>query len=343
MSFLAFLAGLIPGLILISPTEWLVHKYLLHVPKEQRKWFNKASSFAHNDVHHAAFKGPAHYYRDIVNEHVVIHFHPKHVAFIFVAALTTGVAVNRLYTFFILSDMSFSLADGAFVLGLVLAAAVGYLGYEINHHYMHVIGERRLTINRVLGDLLQGGKKQRDGNLRFSKPLLDTLCNAVEQCVDRYASARKSVSFSFDPLLVERFKEQMQYNMEVLKVHLENASGQSVLEETAHIMLEREKIKRSSLGTLRRMRYSIDRKIQWLFRGSHFFFGKYFRHIDNNHFMHHHRNDINLNVFLTWADKVFGTRRDSSPRALEQNKEYWLCPNSPDIQPFSLGNEVPAS
>jgi hypothetical protein len=280
-------------------------------------------------VHHAAFKGPAHYYRDIVNEDVVIHFHIRHVGLILLIAAAMGTGIVSF-------DGILTFADGAFVLGMVIAAAIGYLGYEINHHYMHVIGERRLAINRVLGDIVQGGRKQRDGKLRFSKPLLDASCNLIERLVDRYERKREEKIHSLEPSLKERFKTQMRYNIDVLKIRLKDVSAYDAFNETLTVMLVREKIKRRSLNARRRFGYWIDRRIQHMFRGSDLFIGQYFRHIDNNHFMHHYTNSINLNVFMTWADIVFGTRRDSSEKALESQYEYWLCPNSPDIKRFIL-------
>ncbi|OHB00701.1 MAG: hypothetical protein A3E93_03065 [Candidatus Zambryskibacteria bacterium RIFCSPHIGHO2_12_FULL_43_12b] len=336
MIVLSFLAGFIPGLIIISPVEWLVHKHMLHVPHDKRKWFNRASAHAHNDVHHAAFRGPAHYYRDIVNENVVIHFHWTHVVLILSIAIGYALALNRLYSFLVVSEMSFGWTDFSFILGIFLASLIGYMGYEINHHYMHVIGERRLTINRVLGDLMQGGKERRDGNLRFSKPLLDTVCNAIEEIVDHNARLNQQVTILFDTELIERLHEQAKYNSDTLKLSVATANIENVLHEATQILIKREKSVRESLSRTQRIGYAIDRKVQKLFRGSNFFLGKYFRHIDNNHFMHHHKNNINLNVFLTWADIVFGTRRDSSAKALEAGKFYWLCPNSPDTKPFSL-------
>ena len=50
----SFSAGLASSLALGSPSEWAIHKYLLHAQPNARKKskFINASSFGHNDNHH---------------------------------------------------------------------------------------------------------------------------------------------------------------------------------------------------------------------------------------------------------------------------------------------------
>jgi len=335
----SYLIGLGIGIASLSLGEWLIHKHLLHAPKSKRKWFNRASSVGHNDVHHRAYKGPAHYYRDVTNENEVIHFDAKSVMTLIGGGTALGLVTNRLFSL-ASGNSSFGYGDAAYVAGMTSAVTIGYLGYEVSHHYMHVIGERRLHINRLLGDKIQGGERHRDGKLRYSKPLLDDICNSAEEFVDSNIKAGHTDKSVFRNSLVKRLEEQTQFNLSKGGVQVTDISLSDVLEQTARETLQREEKIRANLDLSQRLSYFVDRKIQRLFRGSDSLIGKYFRVIDNHHFSHHSSYLHNLNVFWLYADNLFGTKIDSSVKKLEDDKSLWLCPNSPDAIPFHIKNNV---
>ncbi len=329
MFWSSYVAGLSAGLVILSPAEWGVHKYMLHTAKRDRTFINRASSYAHHDVHHAAFMGPEHYYRDITNEHETIHFGFRDVLLILGIGAGAGFTGHKAYGL-TQGDLALNAGDAGAAAGLMTAAAFGYAGYEISHHYMHVIGERRLAINRTLGDLLQ---EHRDGKLRFTKPLLDDICNAVEQHVDETASGH-IWPVRYDLSLEDRFAQQVERNRAMGNVIIDVPFA-DIMSEVASQMVERERAVRAKLSVSGRVRYWLDRKVQRLFRGSDTWVGRYFRHIDNHHFLHHCNYTKNLNVFITWADKVFGTKLDSSRATLDTwQKKHLICPNSPDEEKF---------
>jgi len=329
--FWEYASALVAGLVALSPAEWKVHKKLLHAPKKERTWYNRASSYAHHDVHHAAFMGPAHYYRDITNEHEVIHFSPRDVGVILGIGGIAGFLGHKVYD---LTQGRVALNEGdlAATAGFTTAAAIGYLGYELTHHYMHVIGKRRLAINRTLGDLLQ---EQRDGKLRFTKPLLDDICNAIEENVD--ANVKGSIwPVRYNRTLEDRFNEQVERNRTELGNEIKNIPFNVLMEQIAYEMTDREREVRTDLTTKwQRFKYACGRKTQKTFRGSGKIIGWYLKRIDNHHFVHHYNYTKNLNVFLIWADHLFGTKMDSSVKTLDTwHKKHLLCPNSPDEEPF---------
>jgi hypothetical protein len=325
-----YVLGLGTGLAILSPVEWAVHKHLLHAPKGRRTWYNRATAHAHDDIHHAAYRGPEHYYRDITNAHEIIHFSKGDIGLI-VGGWGAAGLIGKKAVEAVMGDPSFQTGDIGMTAGMMTAGFIGYLGYEVSHHYMHVIGARRLAINRAFGDALQ---LERDGKLRFSKPLLDDICNAVEEYVDAHSDGRGG-SIGYDAGLAGRFAVQAAYNRDELKNTLLPVTFDELMQQIAQESLEREQALRASMDAKERRAYWFDRKVQRLFRGSDSLIGRYFRHIDNHHFMHHSNYRKNLNVFLTWADYAFGTKLDSSREALEvPSKKYYLCPNSPDVTPF---------
>ena len=325
MFWSSYFTSLAAGLVILSPAEWRVHKTLLHAAKKDRKFYNRASSHAHHDIHHAAFMGPEHYYRDVTNEQETIHFSPSDVAAILGIGAGLGFAGHKAYDL-AAGHPGLNPGDAGAAAGLLTAAAIGYLGYEVSHHYMHVIGERRLAINRTLGDLLQD---RRDGKLRFTKPLLDDICNAVEEYVDA-----KVRPVRYEPTLEDRFNEQVARNREMGN-GIKQVGFSTLMEDLASQTLDRERALRREMTSGQRVRYWFDRKVQRRFRGSDTWVGRYFRHIDNHHFLHHCSYTKNLNVFITWADSAFGTKLDSSKEALDTwQKKHLLCPNSPDVEPF---------
>ena len=165
------------GVFSLTFAEWGVHYYMLHRPKKKRNFLNRASSYAHHDVHHAAFMGPAHYYRDVTNEHETIPFSGGDVALILGVGGGAGFIAHKANDL-VNGTSALNMGDLGAVAGMVTASIIGYAGYEYVHHKFHVIGPRRLAINRTLGDLLQ---EERDGKLRFTKPLLDDICNVIEE------------------------------------------------------------------------------------------------------------------------------------------------------------------
>lgn len=322
----AFFGGVALSLSVSSPVEWAVHRYLLH-PKKIN-FLNEKSERGHARIHHKAYStknGAAHYYRDITNEHAVIHFSLGDVGLIHGISAAVGLGIDRAYAY--LSEKNdFSVNDGAFIGGVVGGSCIYYLAYEISHHYMHVIGKRRKTINEVLGNSLQSTP---DGQLRFSKPLLDDICSDVEWHVDRNVGKRQA-TYSFDSALIERFEQQAEYNRAQGVINVP-VSAQETLDKVTNDMVEREENLRASFGIFKKRLYWIDRKIQKQLRSS-----PVFQYLDNHHFIHHYQWLNNLNVVFPLADCVLGTNVDSSRKFLDDNKLYWLCPNSPDTIPFPI-------
>jgi len=343
----SFLLGTGFALGIGSPVEWLIHKYLLHATPEQRKMlkFIRNASVAHNDKHHGAFKGPAHYYRDITNENEVIHFSKKDVGVIAGIAGIVGLATDRAYCF-LAGNNSFDGNDAAFIAGTVAGTMLYYGAYEFTHHYMHDIGKRRLGINRTLGDIIQGN--ERDGKLRFSKPLLDTICNTVEFYVDEHRSQKRD-GFYFEPYLVGQLEKETEINRKndlsdkKAIITVERETSERILSQLTTMMIQKEREIISSMSKSEKASYLFQRSIQKCLRRS-----EIFRGLDDHHFLHHFRfydgedkKDVkkygkNLNVVFPLMDIVMGTKKNSSRKVLEEDRYLWLCPNSPDIKPFSL-------
>ncbi len=334
-----FFAGGALSLSVCSPLEWMVHKNILHAPSSLRKKvkFIENASRGHNDIHHRAYNGPAHYYRDITNENQVIHFAKGDVGLIAGAAAIVGGAIDGVFLS-LNENAYFGIGDALFLSGFVGGTMAYYGGYEFVHHFMHVIGERRLTVNRVIGDKIQGGTENRDGNLRLSKPLLDDICNLIERDIDSNFNRQFRSNFLYPYSLVQRFAEQIRYNTErkaikklplaYVDVHSEDV--EKLLSATRDVLLEREINYREDLATFKeRIYYGTNRTIQRYLRNS-----KVFRSLDNHHFLHHCRYHNNLNVLFPLMDNIMQTKLDSSIKVLEENKNFWLCPNSPDISPF---------
>ena len=324
----SFIAGTAVSLSIGSPAEWAVHKYMLHAsPRARRRVpFIEGSARGHNDIHHKAYNGPEHYYRDVTNEHEIIHFSPSDVGIIAAASAVVGAAIDRAIAL-AANAPEFKAENASFVAGAVAGTLAYYGVYEFTHHYMHVIGERRLAINRVLGDTIQGG--QRDGMLRFSKPLLDDICNTVEAHIDYPYHFSDS-----DSSLISRLNKQIEDNSQLPmkkrpKLAYKHQEGAAVLERTEIAMAEREQEYRRDLTLSESFRYTISRRIQRTLRVS-----PLFQRLDNHHFLHHRYYGKNLNVALPLMDYLAGTKADSSFSALEENKSYWLCPNSPDTAKF---------
>jgi len=333
----SFFGGVGFALSIASPIEWGIHKHLLHAtPNERRRMaFIENASKGHNDKHHGAYKGPAHYYRDITNEHEVIHFSPKDVGIIAGIAGVVGFATDRAYCA-LAGNNSFHLSDGAFIAGTVAGTMAYYGTYEFIHHYMHDIGKRRLAINRTLGDIMQGNK--RDGNLRFSKPILDTICNTVEFYIDEHRNQKRD-RFYFEPFLINNLEEQTRINREnSFKTNHERAAvavaentSASTLNELTVEIIRKEKEQVSNMNISEKAKYLFERKIQRHLRRS-----EIFQYLDDHHFIHHFSYGSNLNVVFPLMDYIKRTKKDSSREELGRNQKYWLCPNSPDINPFSL-------
>ena len=277
--------GATPGLISfgigatsMSYIEWLVHKLMLHdiqdkEGKSKLGPISKNSTHSHHDIHHGAYRGNQHYYQDITNEDEVIHFSKKYVAIIESMAGLAGLAVNRVYTQFTMTDHGLNSGDITGPLGFMLAATIGYAGYEISHHYMHVIGKRRLAINNELGDAIQG---TRDGNLRLSKPVLDQIGNAIEDYVDENIQQGHPAKLTVPQDLIGTVNEQIEINRQRQDVNLLDTPLEEVLVYVAEKMFKREQEIRDSLDKKDAAKYWLDRKVQKLFRGSETPIGKYF-------------------------------------------------------------------
>ena len=345
----SFCAGTATSLALAHPVEWSIHKYILHAKPKDRKRsrFLDRAARAHNDNHHGAYKGPAHYYRDITNENETIHFAKSDIGIIAGIASIIGATIDRSYAL-VSANPNFTGNNAAFISGVVAGSLVSYSCYEFTHHYMHVIGQRRLAINRVMGDTIQGGEDKRDGNLRLSKPLLDEICNTVEANIDRNAFKEPRQFLHYPKEVVSRLKGQIQHNIEreatrdlgraIVAVHPEQSS--EVLSATTEQLLKREEEYRKTMGIKESIRNWLSRRVQGSLRSS-----PIFRYLDNHHFIHHYMYGKNLNVAFPLMDKIVGTKEDSSPALLEEERKYWLCPNSPDIVKFKRKlkpEEVPA-
>ncbi len=324
----SFLGGVALSISIASPTEWGIHKYLLHAQK--RNWLTRIPAQAHDDIHHGGYKAPAHYYRDITNEHVTIHFSPGDVGLIAAIAAAFGSAVDGAYI--LGSRKSIGIDDAAFVGGVVSGTMLCYGCYEFTHHYMHVIGQRRLSINRILGDTLQGNEP--DGKLRFSKPLLDDICDAIERKVDAYGEKDYPQIFSFEDSLLKRLEQQTAYNRRQnsqgeIKPLLIQKDPEEALAHVTSAMVNQEDNYLHALSKSKRFKHKIGRRIQKHLRAS-----RIFQYLDNHHFVHHIRYTHNLNVAFPLMDKIMGTKLKSSRKVLEEDPRYWLCPNSPDKELF---------
>lgn len=326
-----FFTGVAVALAVASPAEWAVHRYMLHPKKRNR--INRNSARGHSDIHHKAYRGPAHYYQDVTNEHAVIHFSSGDVGLIHSAAAITGFVIDRAYAA-IAQKPNFDAKDLAFVGGVVSGTLAYYASYEISHHYMHVIGQRRKAINEVLGNSIQGIS---DGKLRFSKPLLDDICNSIELHVDNNAGRARPNSFSFDSTLIDRLEEQISYNRITVgaEISVPDDFSQATLDEVTDKMLNIEEKYRSSLSLLKKPLYWLERKVQKTLRAF-----PLFKYLDNHHFVHHYAWMENLNVVAPVADFFLGTETKCSKSFLEENHLYWLCPNSIDTVKFPIPERV---
>ncbi len=329
----SFLAGMGTTLAIAPPAEWGVHKYILHGSRKLRERipFIENASRGHNDIHHRAYRGPAHYYRDKTNEKEVIHFSPTDVGIIAGIAGLIGASISGVKSLIKIGELDLSQRDGLYTVGAVVGAMTYYGAYEIFHRYMHIIGESRQKVSATLGDSIQGGETQRDGKLRLSKPLLDD----VSEEILTYADAQKSNPGTFEPKrnLVSRLEKQLEHNRKLSKdktpiLYIEPWQTIDVLKRTACEYLAGETDKHYG-SDLERLKDKIERKALSLLRRS-----RLFKKIDRHHFIHHVRPDSNLNVVVPLGDFAFGTKIDSSIRTLEENVKYWLCPNSPDVKPF---------
>ncbi len=332
-----FCVGTAVGLSLASPAEWTIHKYLLHASPKSRKWskFIEGASRGHNDNHHGAYKAPEHYYRDITNEHEIVHFAKSDVGIIAGIAVAVGAALERTHAF-IANNYRFDETNASFIAG-VLLGTMGYYGcYEFIHHHMHVLGKRRLTTNRVLGDTIQGGAQHRDGNLRLSKPLLDDICNAIEKNIDCAASValfRASLNNASESNLSIRLINQIKENSSshLLKPYIavEPNDAPQILATTYENMMKSDEDYRAALSTKDRMKYTLEKRLQKTLRAS-----SMFSSLDNHHFIHHRKYGKNLNVVFPLMDYLEKTKVGSTAVILEERKDYWLCPNSPDEKRF---------
>jgi hypothetical protein len=291
-------------LVASGPAEWAIHKYMLH-GKARHIGFIRDAAISHNDNHHGAYLAPAHYYRDLTNEHVLVHFAPHNVVQIAAGGALFGTGLSMI--------SPIELAGG--VIGGTLGTMMTYGLYEFTHHYMHVIGERRLAIGRAFGDIVEKG--DRSGNLRLPKPTLDSLCTVIDDKLD----GRET------PFLYEKNCQ------EVLASQGNNLDISTLMDRTYRAVREWESEFLESATTEQKKNYDRERKVHRFLRHS-----ALFERLDNHHFVHHKSYGSNLNIVWMWWDNLIGTKKDSSVSELLANKKYWLCPNSPDTEKFVLKN-----
>ena len=328
-SLVSFAGGVGFGLAAGSPVEWTIHKYLLHAKK--RNFITSKPARAHTDEHHAGYKGPEHYYKDMTNEHVVSHFSAGDVGLIGGIAALTGIGINRAYDALTGSvSKGMEIKDWAFVGGVVAGTLGYYACYESIHALMHHQGERRFTITNMLGDKVQG--ERADGKLRLSKPLLDDICDRIEKDVEIYRNSDwEDLTFSYNPSLINRLEDQIDGQRERAHIYISRGDSEELLNEVTRGIAEMEDEKELEYGSMKKSLISIKKNIGRKLRSLPFFAS-----LDNHHFLHHDKYGKNLNVVLPAMDCVMGTKVDSSRDMLEKNKRLWLCPNSPDIVPFFL-------
>lgn len=325
---LSYLAGVATITVAAPFVEWYIHKAIMHIPKPNRdlkkadpliktiapvaKKYIVDASVAHDDNHHGAYKGPSHYYRDDSNHDAVLHFSKKDIGAIVGLSTAVGTGISAVFNAITQQPQ---LLNGAFIAGTSAASFAYYAAYEISHHYMHVITERRHEISHELGELIE--KEPGSESLRFSKPFLDDMCNEIERAIDKnYKNPKKTITFS--PQLVQTFQEQLRVNEDVTK----NDIDETIFYQLTDIMLQKEREKRASLKPLQKIQYLIDRNVQRICRHH-----KGFEKVDYHHFLHHYRRMNNLNVVWPIADRVLKTHTDSSRAVLNKPKRFWLCPN----------------
>ena len=327
----SLLAGAALSLGAASPAEWAIHKYMLHARK--RNWLTRRPAISHNDIHHGGYRAPHHYYRDVTNEDIIIHFSPQYVGLIAGIATAVGAGIATVHNI-ASSGKQVGIEDVLFAGGVVGGTMAYYGAYEFTHHYMHVIGRRRMAINNELGNALQGGKA--DDMLRFSKPLLDDICNAMEKNIDRGMRSHPQ-KYDYDPALVKRLDDQIRINADrepfgkLVRPHMERMDAYEALQYTTDIMISLEEKWKSGMTKWGRAKYWLERKVQSVLRNS-----KMYEYIDNHHFLHHFRYLKNLNVVWPLMDKLAGTKVDSSREMLEKDTNFWLCPNTTDKNKFDL-------
>jgi hypothetical protein len=318
------------ALALAPWAEWAVHKYLLHASPRMRQKvrFIENASRGHNDNHHGAYRGPDHYYRDSTNEDETIHFALSDVGVIGLFALATGAGVSAIHNV-ATQKGHFDGRDLALVGGTVLGT-MAYYG-------AHVIGDRRMHILQTLGDTIQGGAIERDGMLRFSKPILDDICNSIEYVVDKGGAVHERVGAEtiaiFQKQIEENAIRKKQGKLGPARVATDNVGaiiGQVVTETN-----ERERTYREKLTGLGRIAYAVQRVAGRRMRDS-----RVFQYMDDHHFLHHFKYGANLNVVAPLADMLFGTKLDSSREALNNERRYWLCPNPVDMAKFERKERV---
>jgi hypothetical protein len=339
------LSGAVGGVLLGSVSapfaEWVIHRDVMHVIPPKRKGrssFVKKSSEAHHDEHHKAFSVPAHYYRDLTNAHCISTFNNKHVASIGLGSASVALAVSSgpAYLFDLLPS-----TQGSFVLGFTTAALGYYAIYELVHDRMHDIGQQRLLVGNILGDMIQGG--QRDGKLRLSKPLLDELCDAYQPLLKTLPSSSSasvptisSIAPKFSSSTIKELGSQLEMNRQKGEavVAIEPGEEHKILDEVAtELLLRPQSTKHLPAEPTSLLRRSALAWTDKMIRGT-----QWFQFLDRHHFVHHVAFWKNLNVVWPLADRMLNTLQDSSACTLSDPKCFkrsWLCPNPPPSPPFA--------
>eukprot|EP00457_Paulinella_chromatophora_P009969 gb/GEZN01010053.1/.p1 GENE.gb/GEZN01010053.1/~~gb/GEZN01010053.1/.p1 ORF type:complete len:408 (+),score=44.18 gb/GEZN01010053.1/:19-1242(+) len=357
LSSLALGCGM--ALFVCPIAEWKIHRDIMHLLPPQRKHaslFAQRSSEAHHDEHHKAYKAPAHYFRDVTNAHAVSTFNNKHVVLIASgAALASGLLVSSHAALF---SLSLTQSDYVFCMGFVSATLGYYLAYEKLHHWMHDVGTERLRIGGLLGDVIQAGlplptqplhsintqvgggqlrlSKPTDGQLRLSKPTLDALCRAIRVSAERRVANNAGADLT-DPYgeeLLSEMAREVEANRARGKARIQLRPGQErqCLETVTDLLLKEWSLEQQG----QKQTKLLSKPMVWLeqlVRTS-----QWFVMLDNHHYLHHLRFWRNLNVVLPFGDFLFGTLDPADQARLKstENIKLWLCPNSPDTEPFVI-------
>ncbi len=296
---LEFLIGATSALGIAPFAEWAVHKYIMHQPPSGRtNKLMRDASIGHQDDHHQSYRAPHHYYRDATNEKSVIHFSPKYVGLI--AGVSTGVGlivsagIDYISEKYLNTQIPILETTAGFATGIM----AHYAAYEITHHQMHVLGEKRQKIIESLEQKLYQKVPSDQERLRLSKPLVDDICEVVmrgqeisEGLEKRYEEQRRVSSTRGAKYSELRLQNLVDY----ARVMIKNSPPKGI-----------EKVTSMAVEALRKF--------------------PLFKYMDNHHFLHHAHMGCNFNMVWPVADWLFKTQAKGKIAELEHRDNYakWI-------------------